>query len=57
MMFFRRKDLVDLERLANSAGETFDAAWVRRWLVETVGEDDPRIQGWDDLCTRFRPRA
>jgi hypothetical protein len=57
MMFFRGKDLVDLERLVNSAGETFDAAWVRRWLVETVGEDDPRIQGWDDLCTRFRPRA
>ncbi|MDX2011585.1 MAG: hypothetical protein SFW67_15400 [Myxococcaceae bacterium] len=57
MMFFRGKDLVDLERLLSGGGASFDAAWVRRWLVDTVGDDDPRIQRWDDLCARFAPRG
>lgn len=53
MMFFRSKDLADLERLISTVGKPLDAPWVRRWLVETVGEDDSRVRSWDDLCRQF----
>ncbi|GMU58253.1 MAG: hypothetical protein IT380_02565 [Myxococcales bacterium] len=53
MMFFRGKDLVDLERLLGSLGKRLDAPWVRRWLVETMGEDDERVRKWDELCGQF----
>lgn len=53
MMFFRGKDLVDLERLMTTMGRRLDAPYVRRWLVETMGEDDERVRKWDELCTAF----
>jgi hypothetical protein len=53
MMFFRGKDLVDLERLLGSLGPKLDARYVRRWLVETMGEDDERVRKWDELCAQF----
>ena len=53
MMFFRGKDLVDLERLISNMGRRLDAAYVRRWLVETMGEDDERVRKWDELCAAF----
>jgi hypothetical protein len=53
MMFFRSKDLADLERLISSSGLKLDAPWVRKWLVETVGEEDERLRTWDRLCAQF----
>jgi hypothetical protein len=53
MMFFRGKDLVDLERLLGSMGRRLDAPYVRRWLVETMGDDDERVRKWDELCAAF----
>lgn len=53
MMFFRGKDIVDLERLISSTGKRLDAPYVRRWLVETMGEDDERVRKWDELCATF----
>jgi len=53
MMFFRGKDLVDLERLVSSMGRGLDAPYVRRWLVEAMGEDDERVRKWDELCATF----
>jgi hypothetical protein len=53
MMFFRGKDLVDLARLISSSGKRLDAPYVRRWLVETMGEDDERVRKWDELCATF----
>lgn len=53
MMFFRGKDLVDLERLLATRGRQLDAPYVRRWLVETMGEDDERVRRWDELCAAF----
>lgn len=53
MMFFRGKDLVDLERLISSAGKRLDAPYVRRWLVEAMGEGDERVRTWDELCAAF----
>jgi hypothetical protein len=53
MMFFRGKDIVDLERLISSMGRRLDALYVRRWLVNAMGEDDERVRKWDELCTAF----
>ncbi len=53
MMFFRGKDLVDLERLISNQGPHLDAPYVRRWLVETMGEEDERVRKWDELCATF----
>lgn len=49
MMFFRRKDVVDVERLLRDGGPEFDRAWVRAQLVEIFGARDPRIPAWDEL--------
>ena len=53
MMFFRGKDLVDLERLISNMGRRLDTAYVRHWLVETMGEGDDRVIKWDELCANF----
>ncbi|MFT3713056.1 MAG: hypothetical protein QM817_35835 [Archangium sp.] len=53
MLFFRGKDLVDLERLLGLMGKSLDAAYVRAALVEVVGEDDYRTKKWDDLVRQL----
>lgn len=53
MMFFRRKDLADAEAVLRST-ERFDCEFVRRHLVEFVGDDDPRIEEWDQLVSETR---
>lgn len=53
LMFFRGKDVVDLERLISNQGKKLDAPYVRRWLVETMGADDDRVEKWDELCAAF----
>jgi len=47
MLFFRAKDLVDVDRLVQL--RALDARFVRDALVEIVGEDDPRVARWDSL--------
>lgn len=47
MLFFRTKDVLDVERLVALSGKDFDRAYVRRWLIELVGEDDERLVRWD----------
>jgi hypothetical protein len=53
LLFFRPKDLVDLERLVAVQGSELDRAYVRAWLVDMMGEDDARVRAWDDLGRRF----
>ena len=53
MLFYRGKDLVDVERLLGLMQSTLDAAYVRSSLVEVVGEDDYRILKWDDLVSKL----
>jgi hypothetical protein len=55
LLFFRSKDVADLERLIAVSGETLDAAYVRARLVEMVGADDPRVATWDRLWQTHRP--
>lgn len=56
LLFFRGKDLVDLERLV-AVREGLDHAYVRRWIVEMMGEDDERVRRWDALVQRFSTRS
>lgn len=51
LLFFRSKDIADLERLVAVAD--VDANYVRRWLVDMMGEDDPRVLKWDELVAAF----
>lgn len=55
LLFFRGKDVVDLERLVAVARDDLDGAYVRRWIVEMMGESDERVRTWDDLVDRFGP--
>ena len=55
LLFFRGKDLVDLERLVAVRSE-LDAAYVRRWIVEMMGEEDERVRRWDEIMNRFAVR-
>lgn len=50
MLFFRGKDLVDVERLLAQMGAGLDRASVRAALVEVVGVDDYRTRRWDEMA-------
>ena len=51
LLFFRAKDLLDVERLVGFLGQDFDRTYVRRWLVQLVGADDERVGRWDQLIS------
>jgi len=53
LLFFRIKDRADLERLVAVRGSDLDHRYIRRWIVEMMGEDDERTRAWDDLVARF----
>ncbi|HUG91432.1 MAG TPA: nucleotidyl transferase AbiEii/AbiGii toxin family protein [Planctomycetaceae bacterium] len=50
MMFFRLKDLGDVEQMLRIQGAALDRDWVRERLLEIYGPRDPRVSRWDDLC-------
>ena len=49
MMFFRRKDLADVEEIVRTQGRRFDRIWVREQLTEMYGARDPRLSAWDEI--------
>jgi hypothetical protein len=54
MMFFRPKDIIDLERLIEVRGSALDTAYVRSHLIAMVGPSDDRVTRWDALTERAR---
>lgn len=52
LLFFRTKDLADLERLVQSPSP-LDRAAVRSAIVGMMGEDDERVRAWDGIVKRF----
>ena len=54
LLFFRGKDVVDLERLVAVRPE-LDRAYVRKWIAEMMGDNDERTSKWDDIVKRFGP--
>ncbi|MBI3927218.1 MAG: nucleotidyltransferase [Armatimonadetes bacterium] len=53
LLFFRSKDMRDLEALVEELGDRLDVAWVRHHVAAMMGEDDERIRDWDRLVERF----
>lgn len=57
LLFFRGKDQLDVEKLVAVQGAALDRAYVRRWLVDMMGEDDERVAFWDGLVGERRGPA
>lgn len=55
LLFFRPKDLHDVERMVAFRGDALDRSYVRRWLVDMVGEDDERVSAWDRAVSACSP--
>ena len=55
MLFFRRKDLADVEQILRSQGARLDRAWVREQLESICGSLDPRLSQWDELVREVLP--
>lgn len=53
LLFFRAKDIVDLERLVALRSE-LDLGYVRRQIAQMLGESDERIQRWDAIVRSQR---
>ena len=53
LLFFRSKDRVDIERLVVVQGDALDRSYVRRWMVEMMGEDDERVEAWDRIIAHY----
>ena len=49
MMFFRRKDLADVEQILRTQGPLLDQAWIRDQLLKLYSARDPRLSQWDDI--------
>lgn len=50
MMFFRQKDLVDIQSILRSQGASMDREWIEKSLLELYGQRDPRISRWRELA-------
>ncbi len=57
LLFFRAKDLIDVERLVAATGPAFDRGYVQTALVEIVGATDARLERWSKLLTEVDAAA
>jgi hypothetical protein len=54
MMFFRQKDLVDVQSVLRSQRDLLDRDWVEKSLLELYGKRDPRITRWRELAAEIQ---
>jgi len=54
MMFFRPRDLLDVEAMLEDQQDSLEINWVREQLVDIFGQRDPRISRWDEIVERTR---
>lgn len=54
MMFFRRKDLTDVESILRSQGPALDRQWIEQSLIDIYGQRDPRINQWRELAAEVQ---
>jgi hypothetical protein len=55
LLFFRPKDVIDLERLVGVQGTALDVGYIRGHIVDMMGEDDVRVSRWDALVAEHSP--
>jgi hypothetical protein len=53
LLFFRARDLADLERLVALRSE-LDVTYVRLQIVSMMGESDERVAKWDEIVRTVR---
>lgn len=49
LLFYRPKDINDVERLVRFQGTNLDREYVHRWLEDLVGKEDPRMATWEGM--------
>ena len=49
LLFYRPKDINDVERLVRFQGRNLDREYVHRWLEDLVGKEDPRMATWEGM--------
>ena len=54
MMFFRRKDLTDIESILLAQGASLNRPWIEKSLIELYGQRDPRINQWRELVAEVQ---
>ena len=54
MMFFRRKDLADVEAVLRDRPADLDVESVRARIIDMVGADDERVREWDAIVEDVR---
>jgi hypothetical protein len=57
MMFFRLKDLADVEEILRVQGDRLDRGWVLRQILAIYGQRDPRAARWEELVRETGGRS
>lgn len=57
LLFYRPKDLLDIERLVALKRGAVDFSYVDHWLEACVGADDSRVRWWSDLLVALGLRG
>jgi hypothetical protein len=57
MMFFRRKDIADVEQILRVQSNRLDCEWISQKLIELYGQRDPRVAQWRELVTEINKSA
>lgn len=55
MMFFRRKDIADVEQILRTQGRLLDRTWIQQQLEAIYGARDPRLAQWNELVREVSP--
>ena len=53
MMFFRRRDVADVEQILRVQGNRLDRDWVENQVKQMYGQRDPRVSQWRDLAAEI----
>lgn len=49
LMFFRRKDVADIEQILRTQRASLDCRWVQEQIEQLFGQNDPRVAQWAEL--------
>lgn len=49
LLFFRRKDIADIEQILRIQHDVLDCDWIQAQLEPLFGRHDPRVSQWNEL--------
>lgn len=52
-MFFRLKDLADVQEILRVQGDRLDREWVLKQVTAIYGARDPRVARWQELVRKL----